>query len=302
MRSLQWSLGAFFALVVPVTAVGQNNPSPAAYPPDAPISAMMISSPFFSGHAVYGVKGNPFSANVDYEFTQVLAGDNHIRREQHGKIFRDGEGRIRTETEPETPPGPSVVMRTVTINDPVSQTMITWHPDGLPKSAEVDHMSSHISPRGIGPTAGSSPTSGTISPAELLEKLRVLQQAQLAALQQAKAAAPAATAQKPRRPGEDLGEKDIEGFIASGFRVSSTTPAGKIGNEKPIVKVDELWWSKDLSAVLLAIYDDPLYGRKVMRLTNIQPGEPDSQLFQIPPDYTVREFPEKPKTTVKPAQ
>jgi len=144
MKSLQWSLGAFFVLVLAATAVGQSIPAPTAYPPDAPISAMMTASPFFLGggaeHAVYSVKGSPFSADVDYEFTQVLAGENRIHRESHGKIFRDGEGRIRSELEPETPPGPSVMMTTITINDPVSQTMVTLYPQGLPKLAVVDHM------------------------------------------------------------------------------------------------------------------------------------------------------------------
>jgi hypothetical protein len=241
---------------------------------------MMISS--HPGFGVYGVTGSPFSADVDYEFTQVLAGENHIHRESHSKIFRDGQGRIRNETEPETPPGPSVMMATITINDPVSQTMITLYPPT--KSALVDHMSRYRHAFGIGLPIDNSPAPGTGSPRSSEEMLQ-----QLKALQRAKAAVPAATRQKAMRPGEDLGAKEIEGFTAWGIRSSDTTPAGKIGNEKPIVKVDEIWWCKDLQAVLVSIYDDPLYGRRTMRLTNIQVGEPDPRLFQIPSDYTVRD-------------
>ena len=295
MKSMQWSLGAFFVLVLAATAVGQSNPVATAYPRDAPISAMLTSSLGGAGHAVYGVKGSPFSADVEYEFTQVLTGENHIHRESHGKIFRDGEGRIRNETEPETPPGPSVVMATITINDPVSQIMVTWYPQALPKSAVVDHMARYRTELGIGLAIDNSPAPGTRSsrsPAEMLEQLRARQQAQ--------GAVHAATGQKAMRPGEDLGAKEIEGFTASGIRFLSTTPAGKIGNEKPIVKVDEIWWCKDLKAVLVSIHDDPEYGRRIMRLTNIQVGEPDSQLFQIPPDYTIQELPAKSKTAAKP--
>jgi len=295
MKSTQWSLGAFFVLVLAGAAVGQSNPALTSYPPNAPISAMLPSSLGGAGQAVYGVKGSPFSADVEYEFTQVVAGENHIHRESHGKIFRDGEGRIRNEIEPETPPGPSVMMATITINDPVSQTMVTLYPQGLPKTAVVDPMSRHIHPLGIGLPIGNSPASATgtrRSPAEMLEQLR--------ALQQTRGAVPAATGQKPKRFGEELGVKEIEGFTASGIRHSSTTPAGKIGNEKPIVKVDEIWWCKDLQAVLVGVYDDPLYGRRTMRLTNIQVGEPDSQLFRIPSDYTVQEYPAPSKTAAKP--
>jgi len=123
---------------------------------------------------------------------------------------------------------------------------------------------------------------------------------QLRARQQAQGAVHAATGQKAMRPGEDLGAKEIEGFTASGIRHSGMIPAGQIGNEKPIVKVNEVWWCKDLNAVLVGIYDDPLFGRRIMRLTNIQVGEPDSQLFQIPPDYTIQELPAKSKTAAKP--
>jgi hypothetical protein len=303
MKSLEWSLGVCFVLVLAGIAVGQNN-APTAYPPDAPIAAVMTSSPFLgagAGHAVYGVQGSPFSADMDYEFTQVLAGDNHIHRESHGKIFRDGEGRIRNEIEPETPRGPSVLMTTITINDPVSQTVITWHPHAVPKSAVVNHVVVYKDgagrENGVGFAADNSPASGSGSsrpPAEMLELLRSLHPAQ--------STIPAATRQHPALLREDLGEKEIEGFMASGIRYSNTTPAGKIGNEKPMVTVNEIWWSKDLKAVLVSIYDDPQSGRRTMRLTNIQVGEPDSQLFQIPPDYTIRELPATSKTTGKPSQ
>lgn len=304
MTSQEWSLAAFFVLVLAATAVGQNSPAPTAYPSDAPVSAMMSSSPFLAGgvgHAVYSVKGSPFSADVDYEFTQVLDGDNHIHRESHGKIFRDGEGRIRNEIQPEVPPGPSTVITTIAIDDPVSQTFITWHPEALPKSAEVNHRVAYTDGAGheigIGQAIDNGAATGTgsaISPEELLERLKARQQVQ--------GVVPAARAQRAKRLGEELGAKEIEGFMASGIRFSVTTPAGKIGNEKPIVKVDEIWWCKDLKAALVSIYDDPQYGRRIMRLTNIQVGEPDSQLFQIPPDYTVREFPPNSKTVAKPDQ
>ena len=294
MKSLQWLLAGFFLIVLNVTAVGQSNPFPKAYPPGGRIATDIISSPSFGGASfgVDSVKGSPFSADVAYEFTQVLGDENRIHREWHGKVFRDAEGRVRNEIEDELP------LRTnrlhITIQDPVSETFVTLDPQF--KRAVVNHITMHTDAAGreigIGLAADSSPAPGAISPAELLERLK--------ALQQVRRPVPAAIGKK--RLGEELGAKEIEGFTAFGIRYSTTTPAGEIGNEKPMVTVNETWWSEDLKAVLVSIYDHPQSGRRVMHLTNIQVGEPDSQLFQVPPDYTVQEFPVRSKTTAKPAQ
>jgi hypothetical protein len=126
-----------------------------------------------------------------FEFTQVLAGENRIHRESHGKIFRDREGRIRNEIGDETPPGPSVLLTTITIDDPVSQTFITLNPHAATKSAVVNHVMVHTDGTGrevgVG-FAANSRAAETRVPAEMLEQLKNLPQAQ--------GAIPAATGQK----------------------------------------------------------------------------------------------------------
>ena len=88
---------------------------------------------------------------------------------------------------------------------------------------------------------------------------------------------------------ESLGTQAIEGVTAEGTRVTFTIPAGKIGNDRPIVTVNERWYSPELQTVVLTKNSDPRMGETTYRLTNINRSEPDPSLFQVPADYTVDE-------------
>jgi hypothetical protein len=88
---------------------------------------------------------------------------------------------------------------------------------------------------------------------------------------------------------EDLGTMEMEGFTVKGTKYTRTIPAGMIGNEQPITSVSETWMSPVLHTVLLQKHDDPQSGQRVMKLLNIQTTEPDPSLFQVPPDYTVKD-------------
>jgi hypothetical protein len=78
---------------------------------------------------------------------------------------------------------------------------------------------------------------------------------------------------------------------AEGTRITTTIPAGDIGNEQPIQIVDERWYSPELQVVVMTRHSDPRFGETTYRLTNIQRGEPSASLFQVPSDYTVKEVP-----------
>ena len=88
---------------------------------------------------------------------------------------------------------------------------------------------------------------------------------------------------------EQLGAQTIEGVAAEGTRVTFTIAAGKIGNDRPIVTVNERWYSKELQTVVLSKNSDPRMGETTYRLTNIDRSEPDPSLFQVPADYTVED-------------
>jgi len=91
----------------------------------------------------------------------------------------------------------------------------------------------------------------------------------------------------PRGQGvlSSLGSKDIEGVRANGERTTWTIEAGKIGNEKPIQIVREVWTSPELLLTVQSRDADPRRGETVYRLANLKRGEPDAALMKVPADY-----------------
>jgi hypothetical protein len=92
---------------------------------------------------------------------------------------------------------------------------------------------------------------------------------------------------------EKLPGKSIAGEKAVGRRVTRTRPPGTIGNDKTIVSVSERWISPDLKVALATSMDDPREQQK-REVTQLDRGEPDVALFQVPADYTVNEAEGKP--------
>ena len=86
--------------------------------------------------------------------------------------------------------------------------------------------------------------------------------------------------------------KELDGLKASGERTTWTIEAGKVGNEKPIVIVREVWTSPDLMLTLQSRLADPRVGETTYRLANLKRGEPDAALMRVPADYlTTRSAP-----------
>ena len=105
-------------------------------------------------------------------------------------------------------------------------------------------------------------------------------------------------AEPPRRPEppqsskaktESLGKQNIEGVEAEGTRTTISIPVGQIGNNQVLEIVTERWYSNELQEVILSKHIDPLQGDHTYRLTNIVRGEPSSELFQPPADFTAQE-------------
>lgn len=204
------------------------------------------------GGAAIGVTGVPFSADTTNESTQVLADGNRIHRETHGKMFRDSEGRTRTEIESAPPLPGAQTVRHVIIHDPVERVFMLLDPDN--KIARIHHLSAI------------SPTDSAIRrpPVQVLR-------------------------QQDSDKSEQLGTMDVESLTVYGTRHTRTTPAGAIGNENPLVRVMESWFSPELKATLISVTDDPRLGHTSTTLSNIQRSEPDPSLFQVPPDYQVKD-------------
>ena len=88
---------------------------------------------------------------------------------------------------------------------------------------------------------------------------------------------------------EDLGQQTIEGVSATGTRTTTEIPAGAIGNDQPIKIVSEQWFSPELQVLVLTNHSDPRTGETTYRLTGIVRAEPARSLFDLPPDYTLKE-------------
>jgi len=96
--------------------------------------------------------------------------------------------------------------------------------------------------------------------------------------------------QRKQKPGgpvtEDLAPQFLNGVYAKGARVTTTIPAGTIGNDHDLKVINERWYSDDLKLLLKSSNSDPRFGVTTYELTDISQVSPDPALFQIPADYT----------------
>jgi len=74
-----------------------------------------------------------------------------------------------------------------------------------------------------------------------------------------------------------------------GRRTTTTIAAGEMGNDQPIVIVNETWFSPDLQTMVYSKRSDPRSGDTVTRMINISRSEPAHALFEPPADYKVSE-------------
>ncbi len=105
-----------------------------------------------------GVKGIPFSADTVNEINRVLGDGTRIHQENHGKSFRDSEGRTRTETETVSSMGNPEKFHHISILDPVENVIISMDP--RTKVATVRQWMSPPpppSPHPVKPPTGSAP-------------------------------------------------------------------------------------------------------------------------------------------------
>ncbi len=86
---------------------------------------------------------------------------------------------------------------------------------------------------------------------------------------------------------QDLGLTTIQGVEAHGQRFTYTTPTGEIGNDRPLVRTQEVWRATDFNLLLREITDDPRIGATTKELVNLSLSEPEMTTFQPPDGYEV---------------
>jgi len=234
------------------------------------------------GSGAEGVTGAPYSAEEIEENVQTLADGTHLTHTSTVKMYRDSQGRTRTERSMPTlgaAKADAPVM--IDVFDPVAHVhyMLNTrdkiaHKVNIP-SAETGPSSKRVVGQ-VGPFASAArrPVAASAPPPP-----RAPDQA-----------ADTAGAERPKRTSEKLGTETMEGFQVEGRRITTTWPAGSaMGNDRPITSVDETWFSPELHIVVLSKGTDPRNGEHTRKLVNIDRTEPDPSLFQPPADYTIKE-------------
>lgn len=272
-------LAALFALAIAArSSRGQSEAPPPPPPPGGNVFYERIGpgpqAPdamdflgFQAGLNGQTVTGAPFTATFTTQNTQVLADGNRIQRTITGTIARDSQGRTRRDmTLPAIGPwttsnqaAPHVIL----INDVVAGTQYILDP-GRKVAHQVRLFIRGQRFAGGAENGGSSQVEGNL------------------AIENDMPGKPRDVTATP------LGMQTINGVQAEGTRYTRTIPAGQIGNEKPIVITTERWYSPDLLMVVMTKRTDPMSGDSVRQLTDIQRGEPDATLFQVPSDYTLQ--------------
>ena len=196
------------------------------------------------------VTGAPYSATETLQRQQTLANGNQIATKEQSTVYRDSQGRIRTE-QTITPSASSgkAPYTVVTIFDPVAGTRSV-----LDSSKMIAHQST---------LPGTRPAP-------------------------AGAERPAPRA-RPNETTLDLGTQVINGVSAKGTQLTETIPAGAIGNAQAIQVVRTMWVSAELKVPVEIKTTDPRFGATDMELTNITQAEPSASLFVVPAGYTVEQ-------------
>jgi len=292
---------ASLALSATLVAQGpQESGAVAASATMPPAKAAMLGMHLDDNMDVTPVKGAPFCAAVTTEHTQSFADGNRIHTTENSNICRDSEGRTRREASLNLlGAGPEAsAPKLITILDPVagvhymldSENKVAHKmtppppgsaPDrGLPKGRQVFIMR---------PPPGSAPDRGLPKGRQVF----IMRSAGGAEgpgfstninMMYKKAGQ---NSNEPAPATENLGDQTINGIHATGTRISTTIPSGKMGNDKPIVVTSERWYSPDLKATVMTKHDDPWAGELETQFTNVNSSEPDPSLFTVPSDYKV---------------
>jgi hypothetical protein len=299
-----------FAFIFVISAAGQAM-AQGAPPPFAELKVPLEART---------LKGAPYSAEVVNDYTQVLADGNRIVQHSTGRVYRDKDGRVRREEDRAsgTP--------TISIVDPVAgvsysldpESRIAWKTPGLAGLAivgKLDAATMATVDRGPRPRRPPMVTAGVegmrvdamrTGPGGIVDMQRkeagersggtVIFEVngQVAGYRRFNGDRPldgdgASTGRVVEDVEETLAPRTLEGVGVAGRRLKTTIAAGAIGNEWPLTIVSEEWTSPELQVLVLTDRKDPRLGDSTYRLTHVVRDEPAAALFQVPPDYTIKE-------------
>ncbi len=255
------------------------------------------------------LKGAPYSGDTIVESSQTLADGNHINHKSTGRVYRDGEGRVRREEDRDVTITSANGLMTnhitsIAIVDPVAgysyslnpEQKIAWRtPIGTSKELLDKAQAARLKVRAEVQSSQQTPMTEEqkVQMAEQIAKLKAEMEKMTAtndgkpnALAVARGGGRVGVAYVNDTP---LEHATIDGLAVEGHKTSETIPAGKIGNDLPITITSEEWTSTDLKVLVLTKHNDPRTGESSYRLANVVRAEPDPSFFIVPPEYTVKD-------------
>lgn len=222
--------------------------------------------------SVLPIAGSPFSADVHEDIQRVLADDTHITMSRDLRIARDSEGRVyEDQKRSQKFNGVEHISEMITIRDPVAHTNITLQPERRMAFRVITNPVMPGPVSAVGAAGNMNSTERPVPPAP------------------ARRSAVPGLHDQPEIENSDLGNDMIEGVPVQHVRITEKIAPGAQGNDREIIVVRERWYSPELQVSLMSIINDPRSSNTTRRLSNIQRGEPDPALFQIPAGYTVNE-------------
>ena len=233
------------------------------------------AGPFFAPEPPM-TPGEPFTAVAQTRSTTNFADGNRIVRTNTVHYFRDGQGRVRVERAngraanlTSTSGGSMVpVSESVSIDDPVSGEHFTVIP-------QMKSVAEFKLPQGPRLKAMGRVTVGA--------DLDVTAPFGLLGLGMGIGADGRTTESSAETT--SLGQKVVNGVMATGTRIVRVIPAGALGNDKPIASTLEEWKSAELGIPVQISEQSSLGGDLRFDLEDVQRAEPDASLFTVPADY-----------------
>jgi hypothetical protein len=210
------------------------------------------------------ITGKPFSGEETRETRQVLSDGTPVTKKEVSKIFRDAEGRTRSESSNTALlfDAPNHVTYVMTKKGCTRNTMREGSSVIVVATENGTHISSH---------SESSPAkpNPNMSVEDLATASRMVRLSGL-------------PKPNPNIFVEDLGFQVINGVSAKGTRQTLTIPAKALGSDHDIKVVNERWYSDALGILIKSSNVDPRFGSTTYELTSLNQSTPDAALFTPP--------------------
>jgi hypothetical protein len=201
----------------------------------------------------------PFTLTLETTWVRGLADGGGITTANKRRIARDANGRIYMERWWLVPPNAleQSEMTTIQISDPVAHTHINCFM--LEPSKPCQMSTFEPSPETVYDFFGPHSKGKTITGSGDTEWI-------------------------------DLGKQNIAGVETIGRRVITHYNPGVFGNDRTMTIEREFWYSPKLGFNMLSKRSDPRFGSETFTVTNLIPGDPDPQLFDIPAGFTLKDL------------